>query len=679
MTSTTVISFSAPLVLRGLCRCLLLAVMWLGVTSMAGLVATATAENRSALLAPAMQSTARSSLESPLASVKRWLGSSSTGGDLLPADEAYQLSVRSQDADTILATLTPAKGYYFYRDRIQFRIESPPGASVAKVTFPQGKVKEDPNFGTTEVYHEPFEAAVHLRWTGARSQSVRLNATYQGCNEALGVCYPPIEKTLAVAMRAPTAALTAAPWADTTAAASGAPIGARADESEAGRIRSMFASASVWAVLAAFFGFGVLLAFTPCMLPMIPILSGIIAGRGTTVSRRRALGFSSLYVLGMAMAYAAAGVVAGLAGSLVSAALQSPWALGSFAAIFVLLSLSMFGVYELQLPAGLQGRLATASNRLPGGRALGVFLMGVVSAVIVGPCVAAPLAGVLLYISQTRDALLGGAALFLMAVGMGVPLLVVGTSTNALLQRAGPWTAFVKAAFGVALLAMAIYVIAPVTPMVAQHLLWATLLIVSAVFLYAIDPLPADARPGLRFFKGLGVIGLVAGVALLLGALSGSRDVLQPLAALRAASAPAAAAELRFHTVKSVADLDERIASARGRYVMLDFWAEWCVSCKEMDRFTLSDPTVQARLRNVVLLRADLTANSAQDHALLRRFSLFGPPGIVFFDPQGRVLPYRVIGYESTARFLESLDKVLPASDDVNGPNDRTQPKEISS
>ncbi|MDQ6881154.1 MAG: protein-disulfide reductase DsbD, partial [Pseudomonadota bacterium] len=402
--------------------------------------------------------------------------------------------------------------------------------------------------------------------------------------------------------------------------------------------------------------------FTPCMLPMVPILSGIIAGHGTQATRRRALGLSTLYVLGMAVAYAGAGIVAGLAGSLVSAALQSPWTLGAFAAVFIVLAMSMFGFYELQLPGSLQGRLIAASNRLPGGRATGVFLMGVVSAVIVGPCVAAPLAGALLYISQTRDAMLGGAALFSMAVGMGIPLLAVGASTNALLHRAGPWTAFVKAAFGVSLLAMAIYVLTPVIPVVAQHLLWAALLIVSAVFLHAIDPLPVDARPGLRLFKGVGVIGLVAGIALLLGALSGNRDVLQPLAALRTNPAATAAGELRFEAITSVADLDARIAAARGRPVMLDFWAEWCVSCKEMDRFTFSDAGVQARLRDVVLLRADVTANSAQDQALLRRFSLFGPPGIVFFDALGRELPYRVIGYEPPARFLASLAKALPVS-----------------
>lgn len=617
-----------------------------------------------ALVPQPAQSTAPAASASPLDKVKRWFGAGPSAADLLPPDEAYQVAVRALDRDTLVATFTPARDYYLYRDRIQVRIDSPPNASVAKVTFPKGELKDDPNFGKTEVYHHPFEALIALQWAGAREPSVRLTASYQGCNEPLGVCYPPMEKSLTVELGAAAASASPALSGNGSEAAAAASAGAQEDTSETGRIRDLFTRAGAWPLLAAFFGFGVLLAFTPCMLPMIPILSGIIAGHGAVATRRRALRLSALYVLGMAITYAIAGVVAGLAGSLVSAALQSPWSLGAFAAVFVLLALSMFGLYELQLPAALQTRLAAASNRLPGGRAAGVFLMGVVSAVIVGPCVAAPLAGALLYISQTRDALLGGAALFSMAVGMGVPLMAVGASTNALLRRAGPWTAFIKSGFGFLLLATAIYVLAPVLPVVMQHLLWGALLIVSAVFLRALDPLPADARPPWRFFKGVGVIGLLAGVALLAGALSGSRDVLQPLAAFRSSSATQApAGELRFERVASVAELDARIASARGRYVMLDFWAEWCVSCKEMDRFTFSDPRVQKRVENVLLLRADVTANSTRDQALLRRFSLFGPPGIVFFDARGRELPYRVIGYEPPARFLASLRKVLPASD----------------
>ncbi|MGH8832016.1 MAG: protein-disulfide reductase DsbD, partial [Polaromonas sp.] len=395
-----------------------------------------------------------------------------------------------------------------------------------------------------------------------------------------------------------------------------------------------------------------------CMLPMMPILSGIIVGHGQLMTRGHALGLSSVYVLGMALTYAAAGVAAGLAGSLLSAYLQSPWVLGSFAAIFVLLALSMFGLYELQLPSSLQSRLAGAGGRVQGGRVAGVFLMGVLSAVIVGPCVAAPLAGALLYISQTRDVVLGGVALFSMALGMGVPLLAVGATAGALLPKAGAWTESVKRVFGVTMLAVAIYLVSPVIPAVVQQLLWAALLILPAIYLHALDPLPADAPGHRRLFKGVGVMALVTGIALLIGALSGGRDLLQPLAGLRNATVQASG-ELSFQPVKSVADLEARLQAARGRHVMLDFWAEWCVSCKEMDRFTFGDPQVQARLKDVLLLRADVTANSAEDQALLQRFNLFGPPGIVFFDKQGKEVAFRVIGYQPPQQFLASLNRAL--------------------
>jgi thiol:disulfide interchange protein DsbD len=597
----------------------------------------------------------------PLDAVRGWLKSGSSAPELLPPDQAYQLSVRASAADTLVATLSPAPDYYLYRERIKFRIEDPAGIAVASVTLPPGDIKEDPNFGKTEVYHHPVDAVIRLSGPVAGGKSVRVHASYQGCNEPLGVCYPPIDKTLTVALDGAAAATTQAP-ADTGAKDARVDTASSArpqdEPSDAGRIRHLFSRGGPWALVAAFFGFGILLAFTPCMLPMIPILSGIIVGQGGHPTKRHAVGLSAVYVLGMAITYAAAGVAAGLAGSLLSAFLQNPWVLGAFAAVFVLLALSMFGLYELQLPSSLQSVLAGATGRIPGGRAAGVFLMGALSALIVGPCVAAPLAGALLYISQTRDAVLGGAALFSMAVGMGVPLMVVGATAGAFVRRAGPWTVSAMRLFGAAMLAVAIYLVSPVIPLVAQQLLWAALLIVSAMFLHAIDPLPNDAPGHRRLFKGVGVIGLVAGIALLAGALSGSRDLLQPLAGIRGAAAPARN-EIAFQPVSSLADLDARLRSARGRYVMLDFWAEWCVSCKEMERFTFNDPQVQARLKDVLVLRADVTANNAQDQALLRRFALFGPPGIVFFDPQGQELAYRVIGFEPPEKFLVSLGHAM--------------------
>lgn len=602
---------------------------------------------------PAPQSSTAPAAPGPLDSIRKWLGGSGTQPELLPPEQAFRLAVRAKDANTLVAELTPAKNYYLYRDRISFSIADPPTVSVASVSLPKGDPKADPTFGTVEVFHRSVEAVIALRHAQGQVDQVRLRATYQGCNEPLGVCYPPIEKTVTVALSGATAA-----GGTSTAQLADAAALATADMSDEGRIRQLFARGGTWALVAAFFGFGVLLAFTPCMLPMIPILSGIIVGQGQQLTRRYALGLSAVYVLAMAITYAMAGVAAGLAGTLFSAYLQNAWVLGSFAAIFVLLALSMFGLYELQLPAAIQSRLANAGSRHKGGRVAGAFLLGVFSAVIVGPCVAAPLAGALLYIGQTRDIVLGGTALFAMALGMGLPLLVVGATTGTLLPKAGAWTVSVKRVFGVIMLAVAIYTVSPVIPVVVQQLLWAALLIVPAIYVHALDPLPADSPGHRRLFKGAGVLALVIGIAMLVGALSGHREILQPLAGLRGTDSDDRR-ELAFQPVNSVADLENRLVAARGRTVMLDYWAEWCVSCKEMDRFTFSDPRVQARLKDTVLLRADVTANTADHRALLERFSLFGPPGIVFFDKTGEEVAFRVIGYQPPEKFLASLNRAL--------------------
>jgi thiol:disulfide interchange protein DsbD len=334
--------------------------------------------------------------------------------------------------------------------------------------------------------------------------------------------------------------------------------------------------------------------------------------------------------------------------------------LGAFAAVFVALAGAMFGFYELQLPVALQSRIAAASNRLHGGHLAGVFSMGVLAALIIGPCVAAPLAGALLYIGQSRDVVLGGSALFAMALGMGVPLLAVGASAGALLPRAGPWMVTVNRCLGSLLLAVAIYLVSPFLPLSVQMLLWAALLIVTAIFLRAIDPLPADAHGFQRFAKGLGVIALLAGVTYLVGAFSGARDLLQPLSGLRVSAGESGHAETLFARVSNAAELDTRIREAAGRPVMLDFYADWCVSCKEMERFTFSDERVRTRFRDMVLLQADVTANNADHLALLKRFRLFGPPGIVFFDREGsEIRGLRVIGYQSADRFVVVLDQAL--------------------
>jgi thiol:disulfide interchange protein DsbD len=398
---------------------------------------------------------------------------------------------------------------------------------------------------------------------------------------------------------------------------------------------------------------------------MVPILSGIIVGEGRVATKGRAFALSAAYVLGMAVTYTAIGIAAALSGQLLSAALQNPWVLGAFAAIFVALSLSMFGFYEIQLPAALQSRLNDASNRLTGGHLGAVALMGMLSAAIVSPCVAAPLAGALLYISQTRDVVLGGAALFAMAIGMGVPLIAVGVTEGAFLPRSGHWMKSVKKFFGFLLLGVAVWIVAPVMPAVASMLAWAALLVVGAMYLHALDPLPYEASGYARFWKGVGVLALVAGVALVVGALAGGRDPLQPLAGFRvseaaagASGAQAQAGEVRFERVATLADLDARLKVST-KPVMLDFYADWCVSCKEMERFTFTDPKVRERLADFTLLQVDVTKNNADDKALLKRFRLFGPPGIIFFDAKGQEIEgLRVIGFQNAERFLQSLSHV---------------------
>ncbi len=405
---------------------------------------------------------------------------------------------------------------------------------------------------------------------------------------------------------------------------------------------------------------------------MLPILSSIIVGQGARdregsgrgLTRTRGFVLALAYALGMAIVYSGLGVAAGLAGEGLAAALQQPWALALFGALLVALALSMFGFYELQLPAAWQTRLAQASGRSSGGTLAGVFTMGAISALIVGPCVAAPLAGALLYISQTRDVVIGGSALFAMAAGMSVPLLLVGVSAGSLLPRAGRWMESIKRLFGVLLIAVALWMVSPVIPAWAQMLAWAAFFIVSATYLCALDSLPMDASGWQRLGKGVGLVLLVLGAVQIVGAASGGRDVLRPLERLASAPGASETGSLAWRRVESVDQLDAALAGANGKPVLLDFYADWCVSCKEMDRFTFSDPRVANKLAGIQLLRADVTANNAEDKALLRRFALFGPPGTIFFDGQGREVPgTRVIGFEPANQFLTSLARaVRPAT-----------------
>jgi len=577
----------------------------------------------------------------------------------LAPEQAFRFSAKAIDADTIEARWQIVDGYYMYRDKFKFVLE---GGTLGTAKLPPGKMKEDDLFGKVETYRKEVKILLPVKATGA----VTLKAVSQGCWDG-GICYPPLNQdaklelaaaTGAPGSAAPQAMPVAAAPAPTPAAPAAAAAATPADESS--RIAGLFKGDNLALVLVSFFGFGLLLSLTPCVFPMIPILSGIIVNHGHAVSHLRAFVLSLAYVLGMAVTYAAVGVAAGLSGTLLSAALQNAWVLGSFALVFVVLSLSMFGFYELQMPAALQSRVSDTANR-QGGSLPAIALMGALSALIVGPCVAAPLAGALLYIAQTGNAVLGGAALFVMALGMGLPLLLVGAFSRSLLPKSGPWMDGVKNFFGVVMLATALWLVSPVIPMWLQMLGWALLMVVPAIYLHALDPLPPHAHAFQRLGKGLGVALLVGGAAMLIGVLGGARDPLQPLGFLRGATAAVSPAPT-FERVATVERLDARLAEAKsaGKAVMLDFYADWCVSCKEMERFTFADPKVAARMKQLVLLQADVTANTGADAALLKRFGLFGPPGIIFWDAAGReLLDLRVVGFQPAETFLPTLERVV--------------------
>jgi len=563
----------------------------------------------------------------------------------LPADQAFALQVSAGDEHTLLASFKVTPGYYLYRSKVSFTV-SGNAAKIASVNLPKGEIKQDPNFGATEVYHHPFQVEIVL--DHAPAGSLTLNTTYQGCSEQ-GLCYPPQNKSQQVDF----SGVSSQP---DNRAASLQQAGGTA-QTENSQIASLFKQGNFWLIISFFFGAGLLLALTPCVFPMIPILSGIIVGRGHKITRLHAFILSLAYVTGMAVTYAAAGIAAGLSGDLISNALQTPWVLGSFAGVFVVLSFAMFGFYELQLPSAWQSKLSDTSNHLHSGHLSGVFVMGALSAVIMGPCVAAPLAGALLYIGQTHDAVLGGVALFVLALGMGAPLLLIGTSAGVLLPKAGAWMEGVKRFFGVLLLALAIWIIHPLLATAVQMLLWSILLILSSIYLSALDALPHNARGGHKMLKGLGLLALLLGIAYLIGALSGANDMLRPLGMI--SKAEATPEQAMFTRINGLAGLDEAIKKADGKYLMLDFYADWCVSCKEMERAAFADPAIRAKLKSTVLLQADVTANSPNDKELLKKFGLYGPPGILFFDKKGHELTeFRLVGIQDAAQFMNTLQHI---------------------
>ncbi len=630
--------------------------------------------------------------------------------DYLEPDAAFRFSARMADSHTVAVTYQIANGYYMYRERFKFAAQ---GAMLGAPRIPPGKVHFDDTFKKNV---ETYRGSVTITIPVEAGGSFTLISTGQGCSDK-GLCYAPQEAkaTLtasggpglaalalgqagpaggmgqsAPAAQSPSASthgatnpatepatkpsivppaslasapaaspsapvtpgvtVNAVPTPETTVLAAPATVPAAAPApAEPGSVEAALKGGKLLVIVPLFMLLGLGLAFTPCVLPMVPILSFIIVGEGAKASRARGLLLSVTYSLGMAIVYTALGVAAGLIGEGLAATLQNPWVLGAFALLMAAMSLSMFGYYNLQVPAALQTRLSAMSHRQAAGKLAGVFVMGAISALIVGPCVAAPLAGALVYISQTRDVVIGGSALFAMAVGMSVPLLLVGVSAGTLLPKAGLWMDAVKRFFGVLLLAMAWWLVSPVLPAAVQMLGWTALLTGYGVYLLR-------NKTGRGLAKTCGVLFAALGLVQLVGVTTGGRDVLAPLAHLRAQGA---AQPLAFQRVKTVAELDAVLAQTGGKSVLLDFYADWCVSCKEMEKLTFVAPAVRARLANTVLLQVDVTANDEADKAMLKRFHLFGPPGIILFDGQGQELAdARVIGFQDADKFLQSLARL---------------------
>lgn len=588
----------------------------------------------------------------------------------LPPEQAFVLDAIARSPTELLLRWTMPHGYYLYRDQTGIALEGPPLSTLGAPRWPSGVLHEDANFGRSVVYFDEVDLPVPLQRASPDAREATLRVSFQGCQDG-GLCYPVMTRELHIPLPAASMQQLQAMRGAVAAAAGTAPplmvhpaqvraggpgLKAQPAQSDEQKLAGSL-HAHGFAALAVFFGAGLLLAFTPCVLPMIPILSGLIVGAGEKISTARAFALSLTYVLASCVVFTVLGIVAGLAGANLSAWMQRPAILIAFALLFVALALAMFGVYSLQLPSSWQTKLANLSNRQRGGSFTGVAVMGVLSALIVGPCVAPPLAGAVLYIGQSHDAVFGGAALFALSFGMGVPLLVIGTAAGKLLPRAGAWMNAVKVVFGLMFLAVAIWLLSRVLDMRWILAMTGALLIGCAVWLGA-----ASRGAWRRAGQALGVIALVIGACELLGAAAGSRDLVMPLAGLLHGKA-ASAQTLDFRRVKNIDEVDRAIAaaSAAGKPAILDFYADWCVSCKEMEALTFTKPQVQQALGDYVLLRADVTANDAADQALLKRYGLFGPPATLFFGHDGheqRAL--RLIGYEDAGRFLARLHKAAP-------------------
>ena len=584
------------------------------------------------------------------------------GAPALPPEEAFVFEAIGLNAETALLRFTAQPGYYLYQDKFEFKLAGDSGLVIREVIWPEAIIKDDPEFGPVPVYFGQIEVPLRFNRPAGPAVDLTLDAAFQGCRDG-DICYPPMSRTLSFEMPAATVAI-GTPGGKPDVPAQAQDAAPAAPVSEQDRLAKALVDSPGEAIFW-FFVAGLLLAFTPCVFPMVPILSGIIAGQGSQLTTIKAFWLSLVYVLAMAVTYTIAGVLAGLFGQNLQAVFQNPWILGTFVLIFILLALSMFGFYELQLPSRLQTRLAETSNRQKGGSFWGVAVMGFLSALIVGPCVAPPLMAALIVIGTSGDAVLGGAALFAMSLGMGVPLIIFGVSAGKLVPKAGAWMEAVKAVFGVGLLAVAIWMLERILSGQVIMLLWGVLAIGCATYLGALERIEPGASGWKRLWKALGLVLLVLGTLELVGAAAGGDNWLKPLQNIRGGGATSVdAAHAEFQRIKSLDDLEQSLAGAKatGKASMLDFYADWCIECIRMERNTFPDSGVQSMLSSMQLLQADVTANDAADQALMKAFGIIGPPAILFFDRQGNEMrAYRLVGYFSPDEFSAHLAAVAEA------------------